>query len=181
MRSVQDVCFWGNYSAVNSRLPAWRYESGMAQELPGQVREVRRPPGAGQVKSSWLTAFPLDRKGRAIMLSFSPMDAKVLDKLYKLGAVERLPTGEDGVRVSLQYQSKFTEPSRSHRRNALQTTFENISKAIHSEGAQIDMKSLSVSGQTVEAVLPIDKYDNIAAKLNEQDVRVDLLTDKQVI
>ncbi len=109
------------------------------------------------------------------------MDAKALAKLYKRGAVDRLSNGKDGIRVSLQYKSKLSTPSRSYRRTLLQETFENIAKVILSEGAEIDLNSLSVSGQTVEAVLPVDKYDNITDKLKAQDIRVDLLTDEQVV
>ena len=109
------------------------------------------------------------------------MDAKVLDKLYKIGAVERLPDGQDGVRVSLQYRGPMTNPSRSHRRDLLKQTFEDIARSIASEGAEVDLDSVSVSGQTVEAILPVAKYDDIESKLLEQNILVDLNIDRQVL
>lgn len=108
------------------------------------------------------------------------MDPKVLDNLYKLGAVDRLPNGQDGVRVSLQYRSRLTSGSRSSRRDLLKQTFEDIAKDIVSDGAEVDLNSLSVSGQTVEAILPVDQYDDITDKLNQQNIRVDLVQERQV-
>lgn len=108
------------------------------------------------------------------------MDAKVLKKLYDTGAIDRLSNGQDGVRVSLQYQSA-TSGSRSSRRTLLKQAFKDIAKEIVSEGAEVDLDSISVSGQTVEAILPVDNYDNIAGKLNQQNIRVDLVQVKQVL
>lgn len=108
------------------------------------------------------------------------MDPKVLDKLYKLGAVDRLPNGQDGVRVSLQYRSRLTSGSRSDRRDLLKQAFEDIAKDIVSDGAEVDLDSISVSGQTVEAILPVTQYDDITDKLNQQNVRVDLVEERQI-
>jgi hypothetical protein len=109
------------------------------------------------------------------------MNSKVLEKLYKLGAVDKLANGQEGVRVSLMCNSTLPRTSRSARRNILQQRFGDVANDILPDGAEIDLNSLSVSGQTVEAVLPIDNYDRIAEKLKQQDIRVDLLTNEQVL
>jgi hypothetical protein len=109
------------------------------------------------------------------------MDSKVLEKLYKLGAVGRLANGQDGVRVSLMWNSALPQTSRSARRDLLQQKFECAANDILPDGAEVDLNSISVSGQTVEAVLPIDNYDDITDKLKQQSIRVDLLTKKQVL
>lgn len=108
------------------------------------------------------------------------MDLKLLKKLRELGAIEHLEAGADGVRVSLQYRSRLTEPSRDRRRDILISEFKRIAHDLITEGAKVDLNSISVSGQTVEAVLPLDKYDQLTDELSKQDVRVDPLTTEQL-
>lgn len=108
------------------------------------------------------------------------MDIKLLNKLRQLGAIEHTDAGADGVRVSLQYRSRLTDSSRARRRDILKNEFERIAHDLVSEGVKVDLESMSISGQTVEAVLPVDKYDHLTDELNKQNVRVDPLTTEQV-
>lgn len=105
----------------------------------------------------------------------------MLEKLYKLGAIKQLGTGTDGIRVSLQYEPRITEPSRSERRSILHDEFQRVAESINKKGAEVDLNSISVSGQTVEAVLPISEYDEILDDLSTRGIRMDLLYDRQVI
>jgi hypothetical protein len=109
------------------------------------------------------------------------MDSKVLGKLYKLGAIDKLANGRHGVRVSLMWKTTLPATSRSARRNILQQKFAEVANDIRSDGAEVDPGSVSVSGQTVEAIFPVDNYDYITDKLKKQDIRVDLLTSEQVL
>lgn len=109
------------------------------------------------------------------------MDSKLLERVYKLGAVERLATGQDGVRVSLMWDSTLSQPSRSARRDLLKQKFESTANDIIPDGAEVDLNSISVSGQTVEAVLPINNFDQITDKLKQQSIRVAVLTNEQVL
>jgi hypothetical protein len=109
------------------------------------------------------------------------MDNHKIQKLRNLGAISRLDTGEEGVRVSLQYKPRLDEPSRTARRDILHREFEKIASECLSEGTQVDLGSLSVSGQTVEAVLPVKNYDRLVNDLEQKDVRVDDLINRQVI
>ena len=109
------------------------------------------------------------------------MDATLLERLYKLGAIERMANGQDGVRVSLMWDSTLSEPSRPARRDLLRQKFECVANEILPDGAEVDLNSISVSGQTVEALLPIDNYDQITDKLKQQSIRVAPLTNEQVL
>jgi len=102
-------------------------------------------------------------------------------KLEKLGALVTLHTGAQGVRVSLQYTPGLAEHSRSARRDTLRTEFERVAQSIASQGAEVDLDSISVSGQTVDACLPIDQYEELISKLHEQQIRVDLLVDREIV
>ena len=109
------------------------------------------------------------------------MDEHTMKKLRNLGAISRLSTGEEGVRVSLQYKPRLDEPSRSVRRDILHREFQKIASEGAPEGTRVDLESLSVSGQTVEAVLPAQHYDRLVNDLEQREVRVDALFDRQVI
>ena len=109
------------------------------------------------------------------------MDSEVLERLYKLGAIHRLANGQDGVRVSLMWQTRLASPSISARRDLLKQKFESTANDILPDGAEVDLNSISVSAQTVEAILPIHNYDHITDKLKQQSIRVDPLTRQRVI
>src|SRR5438128_905743 len=103
------------------------------------------------------------------------MDAHLLDRVIKQGDIERLHTGATGVRVSLQYEPKLATPSFPDRKMELKREFERIAQTLNEKGAEVDLNSISVSGQTVEAVLPVDQLDEIESDLSDKSVRVDLL------
>ena len=109
------------------------------------------------------------------------MNSEVLEKFYRLGVIDKLADGRDGVRVSLMWKTTLPATSRSARRNILQQKFAEVANDIRSDGAEVDLGSLSISGQTVEAIFPVDNYDYITDKLKKQDIRVDLLTSEQVL
>lgn len=109
------------------------------------------------------------------------MDSKALERLYKLGAIDRLANGQDGVKVSLMWQTKLSEPSLSARKDLLLQKFESTANHILPDGAEVDLNSISISAQTVEAILPIYNYDAITDKLKQQSIRVDPLTRQRLI
>lgn len=102
-----------------------------------------------------------------------------IQKLIGTDALVTTSKGLDGVRVSLQCRAAITGPSRDARHQSLRAAFENIADAIRTQGAEVDLDSISVSGQIVEAILPISCFDEITKVLDEQDVRVDVLIDRQ--
>jgi len=107
------------------------------------------------------------------------MDKSLRKKIVK--AVVRLDAGRKGVRVSLQYQPRLETGSRSERRERLLERFSQIAQAIAADSAEVDLSSVSVSGQTVEATLPLDRYENLVENLAQQRIRVDPLVDEQIV
>jgi|ERR1700682_5135611 len=100
------------------------------------------------------------------------MDRRSIEKLATLGAIATTSGGKEGVRVSLQDTRRFDDPSRHARRASLRETFERVNAQI--QDVDIDLESLSVSGQTVVAVLPTDRFEDIEQELKRQEIRVDL-------
>lgn len=109
------------------------------------------------------------------------MDPSTLKKMEQMGALTDLGGGRVGVPVSLQYEARLDPPSRATRRDLLRQRFERIERELAPQGATVDLGSISVSGQTVEAVLPVDAIDGIETALRVQHVRVDPLLDRQVV
>lgn len=109
------------------------------------------------------------------------MDEHLVQRLRDLGAISRLETGQEGVHVSLQYKPRLEDPSRSARRDILQREFQKIATEVVPEGAEVRLESLSISGQTVEAVLPLGDYDRVVDDLEQREVRVDALVDRQIV
>jgi len=107
------------------------------------------------------------------------MEKSLREKLAK--AIVRSDTGREGVRVSLQVQPRLRAGSRSERRERLLGQFGQIAEAIAGEAAEVDLASLSVSGQTVEATLPLGRYEDLVDDLARQGIRVDPLIDRQII
>lgn len=101
--------------------------------------------------------------------------------MEQLGTLKDLGGGRVGVPVSLQYESRLDDPSRTTRRDVLRRRFEQIEQQLASVGAKLDLGSISVSGQTVDAVLPADSIDKIELSLRAQHVRVDPLIDRQIV
>jgi len=108
------------------------------------------------------------------------MDSDLLRRLGEAGALSSLGEGVSGVKVSLQYQPKLKVASRKERREELHDCFAHVAEQIAPTGAAVDLESISVLGQTVEAVLPVEEYEQIVAELEILEVRVDPVISRDV-
>ena len=109
------------------------------------------------------------------------MASHTIIKLSKVNALEHLKTGETAVRVSLQYQPKLTETSREMRHILLIDKFKQLADALIQKGAEMDLSTLSVSGQTVEALISVDHLKEIKKSINEQMIGVNILMDRKIV
>ena len=109
------------------------------------------------------------------------MDTNQSRKLRQLELLEALPSGVQGVRVSIQYLPRMSKGSRSERRALLEGRFRQIAGGLIGDGGMIEFDTLSVSGQCLEAVVPINHYDQIEHRLREKNIRIDVLIDRQVV
>jgi hypothetical protein len=104
-----------------------------------------------------------------------------LEKLDRLGAIVTSQSGTKGVHVTLQCNAPIKQVTRSAWRSALRAEFEHIKQSLEPQGAEVDLDSLSVTGQTVEALLPIDCYEELTNQLNQKGIRVDPLFDRRIV
>ena len=106
------------------------------------------------------------------------MNNSLKRKLAQLDLLEALPSGETGVRVTLQYTPRLAESSRADRRAFLDRRLSQIARRLGAAGCRVEIETLSVSAQTVEAVIPIDQYDAIEDQMKDEHIRLDVLMDR---
>ncbi|NLD69777.1 MAG: hypothetical protein GX644_13315 [Limnobacter sp.] len=98
-----------------------------------------------------------------------------IEKLRRLGLVERLPDGAEAVRLTVQCRRPVAGQSRERWRDALLDWQRDIGRRLADHGGCLVQDSLSVSGQTVEAIVPVDELPAVCNAMAGCDARVDLL------
>lgn len=103
-----------------------------------------------------------------------------LSKLRERGQLARTPDGDEAVPVSLMCQVPLKAGSRAGRKDELHAFFARLGDEFGHELA-MNPQSLSVTGQTVEALIPVDTFKRTVDSLASRQVRVDILIDRHVI
>ena len=67
------------------------------------------------------------------------------------------------------------------RRKVLRDKFSKVADAVVPLGVKIDFDSVSVSAQTVDAEIPVEKLETVTAALQKDDVRTDVLERRRAI
>ena len=108
------------------------------------------------------------------------MDAKVVKRLRRNQSLRELPDGREGVDVTLQFMGSVPAESRPERKVWLKNCFSEVKERLD---ARLDLKpeSLSVSGQSIDATVPVDEFDDIREKLSQEGVRVAVLQMVKVV
>jgi hypothetical protein len=108
------------------------------------------------------------------------IDPKEIDKLRKLGATEDLQGGVEGVRLTAQFRGSPMTHDRDAWKFALQEWERHLADQIKQFGAHTVDGSLSMSGQTVELVVPVKDLEATVRKLAEDDVGVRLSRERTI-
>lgn len=110
-----------------------------------------------------------------------PVNHRDIERLRASGAIVSLPSGDAGVRVSMQVDEPMASLSRPQRAEVLERRFGDVSVRIQPMGGEVHLDTLAVSGQACEGVLPLPSYDRIVADLGELHVRVQPLLDRKIV
>jgi hypothetical protein len=108
-------------------------------------------------------------------------DRRDIEKLRRLDLTESTSSGAEAVRLTAQYRQPLAGQSREQRRAVLQTWQDELAQTLARHGGEIVPGSLSLAGQTVEAIVPVEKVSSAEAELAAENVRIDLVTPRQVI
>ena len=102
-----------------------------------------------------------------------------IEKMRRLGLVERTPDGVEAVRLTVQCRWSAAGHSRQSWRETLLDWQQDIGRRLADHGACLVQDSLSVSGQTVEAIVPVDELPAVCETMDDCGARVDLLVPRQ--
>ncbi|WP_422358856.1 hypothetical protein [Reichenbachiella sp.] len=106
----------------------------------------------------------------------SIMDGKSLlniaKELSEKGFTDKLGSGEKAINVALGSQVQFHDGSRALRREKLKSQFTESLKLINPDDVEVDFDSLSVSGQTVNAKIKIERLIDVCNKLDNQKINI---------
>ena len=105
------------------------------------------------------------------------VDEKLVETMRQRGQLVRLPNHAEGVPVALHYRRRLTAPSSV----ALRKAFADPGRLLQAHGATISWKSLSPSGQIVEAVIPVSEFDNLAAQLRTRAIDIVPMVELQIV
>jgi hypothetical protein len=108
------------------------------------------------------------------------IDPKDIDRLRKLGATEQLQGGVEGVRLTAQFRGTPASRDRRAWKSELEQWERHLSDEVKKFGAHTVDGSLSMSGQTVELVVPVKDLEAAVRKLAEDDVDVRLTQERTI-
>lgn len=109
------------------------------------------------------------------------MDENELNRLTRLGAVVPLPSGQPGVRVSIEYLDDLVTLPRPARAALLRDRFGDAARVVAQAGGHVDLDTIAVSGQVVEAVLPVPSFDTLSTTLERGPIRIRPLFDRKIV
>lgn len=107
----------------------------------------------------------------------------LLEKLRRDDVFVRLPSGQRGVPVSLQFRGPVPPLGRSERRLWLANYFSQwlTQSGLHS-GTSISPEAVSPSAQTVEVIWPAEEIKSLVDSThNSAEVRVDIVRKMQAV
>ena len=113
-------------------------------------------------------------RGRAAMFGRDE-----IAKMRRLGLVERTPDGAEAVRLTVQCRRSAAGQSRQSWREMLLDWQRDIGRRLADHGASLVQGSLSLSAQTVEAIVPVDELPAVCESMDDCGARVDLLVPRQ--
>ena len=104
-----------------------------------------------------------------------------IDKMRRLGLTERTSSGAEAVRLSVQCRLQAEGQTRESWHGTLLDWERQIERRLARHGAVLVEGSLSFSGQTVEAIVPIDELPSVFDEMADCEVRVDLLNPRRAV
>lgn len=109
-------------------------------------------------------------------LQWQSIDEHELKRLRDRGVVTVNARGEEGLRVTLTSSQRLAAgQTRQDWRCEMERWARQVAELLQPWGGAVDEQSLSVTGQTVEAWLPIASLDPAALQAAEENWRMDIV------
>ena len=108
------------------------------------------------------------------------VDEDRISKLRRDQKLARMPDGSEGVPISLQYKGSVPPLPREERKRWLLDHFAGLENKLSHLGIHLDPKTLSLSGQTVEAVCSVDCVEQVRKAVEPEQHEVTVVRSFQV-
>lgn len=102
------------------------------------------------------------------------MDDPAVAKLRRDEALRTLPDGSEAVPVTLQYQGSIPALPRNERKRWLRERFARLYGELN-----LDLETVSPSGQSVEALCPVARFREIREQIKANKDRIDIIRTRQ--
>jgi hypothetical protein len=109
------------------------------------------------------------------------MDAKLIEKLRRKQSLPKLPDGQEGVTVTLQYPGKVPAATRGERKQWLEKHFQGLGEELGSIGVEVKPEGISTSAQTLRLVVPVAQLDKLDDKATSAGHHLEIVVDEQVL
>jgi hypothetical protein len=103
------------------------------------------------------------------------MDDHLIDKLRIGESLKKMPDNREGVAVTVQFQGEVPAVSRPERKEWLRNHFAQLGAQLANLCVHLDPASVSVSGQTVEAICSLDCLPKLQHALESAGHKVEIV------
>jgi hypothetical protein len=120
--------------------------------------------------------FDKHRTARIAVNAEDGMDTHTLQKWADCNALVRMPKGNWGVKVLLQYHADVSVASFRELKRLLEGRFQDLAK--QNPALMIDIGAISVAARTVEGTLLIEQFDNMRKLLEIQQIHIQIRAER---
>ena len=103
------------------------------------------------------------------------MDEEIIQKLRREGQLTPMPDGQEGVPITLQFKGEVPALQRPERKLWLEGVFTDWQEQQSHLPVQIEAGSVSLSGQTVDAVVATGQLDEVRKAAESSDLHVEIV------
>lgn len=108
------------------------------------------------------------------------MEDKLIERLRRKQVLRILPDGREGVDVTVQFLGEVPSVTRPERKAWLRDHFTRVCEDVRCGKLVLKPDSVSVSAQTVQAVVPVNELETVRRELAEGQHRVDIDAPRQI-
>lgn len=101
------------------------------------------------------------------------MAVDLITQMRSKGELLAMPTGEEGVPVSVLFTQELGRSSRAQRKQLLVDAFTEAAAELEAAGARVDLGAVNVTTQTLSAVVPAPQYARVAQRLRQKHFEVE--------
>lgn len=114
------------------------------------------------------------------MINFG-MDEHKESRMRNLGHLVPMQNGDEAVPVSLHYRAPLKGLSVDERKKAIQSEFVKVAEELGAAQVEINLDTISFLGQSVSALIPLKRFDDIGAQLDSENIAIQIDTEETVI